>query len=205
MVEHSPVSEQALLRAEEARADRDVVARVLGGDAESYADLIRRHQGRVRGLCLSLLGDPAAADDAAQDVFLKAYRSLSDFRSDAAFSTWIYRIASNHCLDVLRSRARRRSDSLEALLEQEGSRVRALLAGPGPAGALEDRDLAARMLASLPEEQRLALTLREMQGLSYVEIAKAMDCSVDSVKGRLKRARHDLQSRLRHFLGGAGV
>src|SRR5471030_797501 len=93
--------------------DNDVIARVLAGSRDEYAELIRRHHARVLGLCVSMLG-PSAAEDAAQEVFLKAYDRLKDFRRDSAFSTWLYRVASNHCLDALRRDARRRTESLEA-------------------------------------------------------------------------------------------
>lgn len=167
---------------------------------------MRRHHGAVLGLCLSMLGGQAQAEDAAQEAFLNAYRALKDFRSGAAFSTWLYRIAANRCLDVLRSRARRPEESLDALVEAEGPRLERLLAGEGsPADALEDADLARRVLALLPEDYRLILVLREVQGLSYDELAEALDSSLDAVKARLRRARQALQDAARHFPGAPGV
>ncbi len=107
------------------------------------------------------------------------------------------------CLDLLRQRTRRKTDSLDALLEGEGPALERILgSSPGPAAALEAADLGAKLLAALPEEQRLALVLRETQGLRYDEIARVMDCSVDSAKARLRRARESLQAALRHFLSG---
>ena len=153
-----------------------------------------------------MLADDAEADDAAQEAFLKAWRALGRFAGDSGFGTWLYRIASNHCLDLLRRRSRRRTESLDELVEREGEAIERVLGSTaGPADALEAADLGAKVLAALPEEQRLALVLRETQGLRYDEIARVMGCSVDSVKARLRRARESLQAGLRHFLGTGNV
>ncbi|MBI3563908.1 MAG: sigma-70 family RNA polymerase sigma factor [Elusimicrobia bacterium] len=179
--------------------DRELIERVLGGDQGAYAELVRRHHARVHGLCLSLVG-PAAAEDAAQEVFLKAYARLKDWRGDAAFSTWLYRVASNHCLDLLRKEGRRRSESLEALAEREGPRLERLFAESDSARSAEDADLVRRVLAELPEDYRVILTLREMEGLEYKELMAALDCSLDSVKAKLQRARRSFRDALRHIL-----
>ena len=172
--------------------ERELVSSAAAGDAGAFEELVRRHAPRVRALCLSMLRDEAEADDAAQEAFLKAWRKLSSFGGESSFATWLHRIAANQCLDALRVRARRRSEPLEAAPEP---------ASPSGAAALEAADLAARLLAALPEDQRLALTLRELQGLSYEEIAAVMECSLDSVKARLRRARRTLEDAARHFPG----
>ncbi|MBI4347859.1 MAG: sigma-70 family RNA polymerase sigma factor [Elusimicrobia bacterium] len=170
------------------------------GGRSAFAELVRRHHPAILALCRSMLNDPAEADDAAQEAFLKAWRSLADFSGGSGFGTWLYRIASNQCLDLLRSRARRKAESLEELVERDAPALeRALGPSAQPLDRLEAGDLAARLLAGLPEEQRLALVLRETEGLRYDEIAKVMGCSVDSVKARLKRARQALGESLRHF------
>lgn len=180
--------------------DEALIARVNGGDQHAYAELVRRHHARVFGLCVSLVG-PAAAEDAAQEVFLKAYGRLSDFRGDSAFSTWLYRVASNHCLDLLRKEGRRRSESLEALTEREGARLERLFAAPDDAQrSAEEADLVRRVLAVLPEDYRVILTLREIEGLEYKELMEALDCSMDSVKAKLQRARRSFRDALRHIL-----
>ncbi|MEK7859594.1 MAG: sigma-70 family RNA polymerase sigma factor [Elusimicrobiota bacterium] len=182
-------------------SDLELVERVRSGESAAYAELVRRHHGDVFGLCLSMLGGAAEADDAAQDVFLKAYRSLDRFRNDASLRTWLYRIASNRCLDLLRSRARDRSESLEAILESEGGRLKDLLPVESDSSqAAENADLVERVLRQLSPEYRLILTLREGQGLDYEELAEAMGCSLDSVKARLKRARAVFEGLLRHLL-----
>ncbi len=172
-------------------------------DAE-FEGLVRAHAPRVRALCASVLQDATEADDAAQDAFLKAHRSLSGFTGGSTFATWVHRIAVNVCLDRLRAAARRRADSLEALSERDAASLR-VLTEPSAAGALEDRDLAERLLSRLTPEGRLAFTLCERDGLSYAEIAQAMSCSVDSVKARIKRARAELLEASRHFSGSGDV
>lgn len=175
-------------------------------DRDAFADLVRAHHPKIYGLCLGMLGDPAAADDAASEAFLAAWKSFDSFKGDSAFGTWLHRIAANKCLDALRRAGRRSEDSLDAILEAGGPRSEAVQAGgAGPEPAAEAADLAGRVLGSLSDEYRLILTLREVSGLSYEEIMAVMDCSLDSVKARLRRAREAALERLRHFEGQGGV
>lgn len=185
--------------------DGELARSAAAGDDRAFAELVRRHAPRVRALCSSTLRGDAEAEDAAQETFLKAHRALGRFSGESSFGTWLHRIAVNHCLDALRAAARRRTDSLDSLLEADSQALGRALAEEGPAQALEDRDAIARLLARLNPEQRLALTLRELEGLSYDEIAAAMSCSLDSVKARLKRARADLLEMARHFSGTDNV
>ncbi len=184
--------------------DGELARRAARGDDAAFAELVRRQAPRVRALCAATLG-PSEAEDAAQEAFLKAHRALGRFTGEAAFGTWLHRIAVNCCLDALRAAGRRRSESLDAILEADASALGRALSEPSAAKALEDRDTVARLLARLNPEQRLALTLREVEGLSYEEIAEAMSCSLDSVKARLKRARAELLEFSRHFSGADGV
>lgn len=186
-------------------SDRELIGRVLSGRRDDFAELIRRHHARVLGLCASMLGDESLAEDAAQEAFLKAYASLGDFRSDSSFSTWLYRIAANRCLDLRRRNSRRPAESLDALVEQESPRLRRLLGDTVGGAAAEDADLVRRVLDALPEDYRLILTLREVQGLDYKELMAALGCSMDAVKARLRRARLTFQEKLRHILEADGV
>lgn len=176
------------------RDDAALARAAAGGDDGAFSELVRRHAPCILALCAATAG-AAEADDAAQDVFLKAHRSLARFRGDAAVGTWLHRIAVNLCLDRLRAAARRREGPLEGPEPREPSSV----------AVLEARDLAERLLARLTPEQRVAVLLRERDGLSYEEIAAAMACSLDSVKSRLKRARQELEEAARHFSGPGGV
>jgi RNA polymerase sigma-70 factor (ECF subfamily) len=180
--------------------DNELIERVLAGNRDDYAELVRRHHPRVLGLCRSLLGDEALAEDAAQETFLKGYQRLKDFRGDAAFSTWLYRVAVNLCRDERRRRARRRSESLDAWTDDERERLRELPSGPDEDARREDADLAAKALAGLPEDYRRILILREVEGLEYKELMETLDCSMDSVKAKLRRARESLREALGHIL-----
>jgi len=183
--------------------DFQIVQAVLKGDREAYAELVRAYHARVLSLSLSILLDRAEADDAAQEAFLKAFASLDQYKRDVSFQAWLCRIASNHCLDVLRKKKRQKTDSLDNLVEQKGDQL------DDRAAELENRviekeeklALTLRVLSYLSEDQRQILTLRELDGLSYEEISAVLQCSLDAVKARLKRARQQLQDKARHFLG----
>lgn len=176
-------------------SDQELIDSVLAGEQGDYAELVRRHHAKVMGVCLSMLSDEASAQDAAQDVFLKAYRALREFKGGSTFGTWLYRIASNRCLDVLRQRTRRAEDPLEAIKEEPREKT----------DASEEKELVDRTLARLPEDYRLILTLREIEGLSYAELMEVLDCSLDSVKAKLQRARKAFAEELRHIHGPSGV
>jgi len=188
--------------------DFKIIQAVLAGDREAYADLVRAYQVQVRTLCRSFLLDPAEAEDAAQEAFLKAFIALPRYRQETSFLAWVYRIASNHCLDLLRKRKRHKTDSLDNLMDQKGdSGMWASLYGTaleatdeGSQDKEERSRLAMQLLSILSEEQRQILVLRELDGLSYEEIGSVLHCSLDGVKARLHRARQKLQEKARHFL-----
>lgn len=156
--------------------DRAIIQKVLEGDREAYAELVRRHSCRVIALCSALLSDPVQAEDAAQEVFLKAYRSLKSYRGGSAFSTWLYRLTFNYCTDLLRRRGRQRMEPMEMEIVPDPR--------PNPQKEWEADDTVRRLLDSLPEEAKTILILREIQGLNYEEIAEVLSCSVDAVKAR---------------------
>jgi RNA polymerase sigma-70 factor (ECF subfamily) len=185
--------------------DPELLNLVASGDDSAYAELVRRHHAKVFGLCVSMVGNHSLAEDAAQEIFLKAYQSLDKFLGASSFSTWLYRVGTNHCLDILRKGSRLRSESLDALLEAEGDRIQRLITEPDSERRLEEADLIERVLKTLPADYRLILTLREVQGLSYTEIMETMECSMDSVKGRLRRARETFEESLRHIIGSRNV
>lgn len=177
-----------------------LIQKILQGDQDAYAPLVRKYQSRILQLCGAML-TPTEAEDAAQEVFVKAYHALARFKGDSSFYTWIYRIASNHCLDLGRKKSRSRTESWDALIEKEGDRIQELLASPDR--DIENRDdaeLVQKILSFLPDTSRLVLVLREMQGLSYEEMATQLNCSLDAIKGRLKRARQEFKEKLRHFI-----
>ncbi len=172
----------------------------MAGNRNAYAELVRKYEGRVRGYCLIVLSNATLADDAAQEIFIKAYQALSQFRGNASFSTWLYRIAANHCMDILRKTARRKTESWEALLEKEGEKIESLFVARSDIKSTEQKELLAKLLSHLSKKSREILVLREIHGLSYQELANTLECSVDAVKSRLKRARREIEANLRHFL-----
>jgi RNA polymerase sigma-70 factor (ECF subfamily) len=147
-----------------------------------------------------MLKTRSAADDAAQDVFLNAYRSIKTFQGVSSFSTWLHRIAANRCLDLLRRKTREKEESLEALVESQRTKIYQFQdRSKNQDEFLEDADLIEKVMRHLPPEYRLILTLRELQGLSYQEISETLECSLDAVKARLRRARLECEEILRHF------
>lgn len=185
---------------EKTLSDLEIIANVLSGDRDAYSGIVTRYQDRIYSYCLAMLADSIKAEEAAQEVFVKAYQALGRFRGDASFFTWLYRIAINHCKDVLRKTSRSKTESWESLLEKEGEKIEALFAAPriseDVAGKME---LLSRILSCLPEKSRILLLLREAQGLSYEELAETTKCSIDSVKSRLKRTRQEIEKKLRHL------
>ncbi len=142
-----------------------------------------------------------AADDAAQDTFLKIYNALTRFKYKSSFETWAYRIAYNTCLDHLRREKRKPARSLDEMLEKNHAQVQALLEADQNRADLSE--LAQNLLAAIPEDYRILFSLSITGGLSYKEIAALQNCSIDSVKGRLKRARIFVNQKLRHFFDDA--
>ena len=186
--------------------DFEIILDVMAGNRNAYTGIVRKYETRVRGYCSMMLSDPIQAEDAAQEVFIKAYQALGKFRGNASLSTWLYRIAANHCTDMLRKAARRKTESWDALLEKEGEKIEKLFAtAPDASLPSEYSELLTKLLSHLPEKSREILILREIHGLSYQELAETLECSLDAVKARLKRTRQELESKFRHFLGAKNV
>ena len=164
--------------------DSVLVVRAANGDIDAYEQLVRRYQLQIYRHCLNMLGDEGDAAEAAQDVFFTVWRSLSRFRGDSALSTWLYRIATNRCLKALRQRPQ----STVPMVEQTTS----LGLPEGEFEGKQSAELVARAIALLTPQQRAALLLREVEGLTYEQIAKVLGVSVAAVKSRLNRARTEI-------------
>lgn len=169
--------------------DVEIIDRVLGGDRNSYAEIVRRHQTRVIGICRSILNDAIQAEDAAQDVFVKVFGLLGQFRRNAAFSTWLTRVTTNFCLDLKRQQRRFRTESWDFQLDTGEPETSADVDNGNPEHQFEKHETIQTFLSVLSEKDRIVLLLREAQGFRYQEIADALECSLDAVKARLKRAR----------------
>lgn len=184
--------------------DHELVDRVLAGDREAFAHLLRRHQRTVLNFMYRMVGERGAAEDLTQEVFLKAYVSLPRFRKEATFSTWLFRIAHNHCLNALKGRGREMSESALAKGPSNPNRVASV---PDPSISaserLEQRELRGviqEKLGELTPDHRAVVILRDIQGLSYDEIASALDIEGGTVRSRLHRARMELKEKLRTYL-----
>jgi RNA polymerase sigma-70 factor (ECF subfamily) len=163
--------------------------RARAGDLLAFNALVEEHQGIVFNVCLRMLGSRQAAEDAAQDAFISAWRNLSSLRGEL-FRPWLLRIAANACRDELRRRARRPSASLEGAFEE--GMPEPTDPDPAPEASLLGAELRGNIeeaLLQLPEDQRLAVVLCDIQGLEYEEIAAAMRANIGTVKSRLSRGR----------------
>ncbi len=177
------------------RPQDQILAACVRGDRDAFRELFLRYRDRVYSIALHYTGDPAAAMDIAQDVFVKLYSNLTTFRGESRFETWLYRLVSNCCHD--RHRKQRR------LVPLEESRL------PHPqdrATQQAQRDQIARQVqqsvSQLPEELRMTVVLRYTEGLSYEEIASVLNCPAGTIASRLSRAHRDLASRLNHLKEG---
>ena len=173
-----------------------IVLRVLEGDTNAFEELVLEYEKKVYNVALRMLNNSEDAADMTQEAFIKAYNSLSGFRGDSKFSVWLTRIVSNLCLDFMRSRNRRPTVSL-SMEDEDGEDVQLDIAdtSQSPEQLLErslTRESVRRGLQSLPEDYREILLLREIQGLSYDEIAAALDIEVGTVKSRIFRGRKKL-------------
>ena len=186
-------------------ADEELVQRFLGGETRAFEVLVTRHQNRVFGMCVRLLGTRSQAEEAAQEVFVKVYRNLARFRGDSRFTTWLYRVTINHCRNVQAYRARRhekRHESIDAQVEgPDGPRPKRQLADDQPSaqdkmeGAERSRMLHEE-LTRLEDFQREVLVLRDVEDLSYEEIGGLLDLAPGTVKSRIHRARSELKGRI---------
>ncbi|HEV8631206.1 MAG TPA: sigma-70 family RNA polymerase sigma factor [Thermoanaerobaculia bacterium] len=185
-----------LPREQTADPDWELVAAVAGGDRDAFAELVERHHRRLLRVCERLLGDAEEARDAVQEVFLKLLVKAAGFRPRALVSTWLYRIAVNHCLNVLRRRRLRRWVSLSPAEEEEGPALDPAEERADPQRELEARrswQVVQRAIGALPPSQRAVLVLARFEELSYKEIADTLGITLGAVESRLFRAMRALE------------
>jgi RNA polymerase sigma-70 factor (ECF subfamily) len=187
------------------REDRDLVQAAQRGDQQAFRRLVERYQRRVFQLAVGMVKDADEAMDIAQETFVRVHRYLPSFKGDSSFFTWTYRIAVNLCLDAGRRRGRSEAvefDERQAEVEAAMDPPSAALAGPQRTAL--NRELAGKMeeaLASLSENHRAILLLREVEGLSYEELSRALGIRKGTVMSRLFHARLKMQRKLREYLG----
>ena len=185
--------------------DRQLVARAQRGDKRAFELLVEKYQRKLARLLSRFIRDPAEVEDVTQEAFIKAYRALPAFRGDSAFYTWLYRIGINTAKNYLMAMGRRAPTSTEVEAEEaegfeEGEQLRDINT---PESMLLSNEIAKTVNATieqLPEELRTAIQMREIEGMSYEDIAKAMDCPIGTVRSRIFRAREAIAERLRPLL-----
>ena len=186
------------------QSDKELVQRAQRGERGAFDLLVLKYQHKVIKLVARLLRDPTEAEDVAQEAFVKAYRALGSFRGDSAFYTWLYRIAVNTARNTMAARQRRPLDYEAGLSEGEQavveSRQRHVDTPEASVLSAEIRETINETVEQLPEDLRTAIVLREVEGLSYEEIAAAMDCPVGTVRSRIFRAREAIDRDLAPLL-----
>lgn len=185
--------------------DQELVERAQKGDKRAFELLVMKYQRKLARLLSRMVRDQAEIEDITQESFIKAYRALPQFRGESAFYTWLYRIAVNTAKNYLVARGRRAPTTTEFSNEEaEGFEDAELLRDIAtPDAELQTKQIAAavnRAVEALPEELRTAITLRELEGLSYEEIAQMMDCPIGTVRSRIFRAREAIDAQLRPLL-----
>ncbi len=180
--------------------ENELIKKAAKGDANAFESLMRQYQTPVYNLCYRMLGDPEDAADMTQETFLKVWKNLEGFHMQSAFSTWLYRLASNSCLDLLRSKKRKPTISL-LQEDDDGEQVTIDPADPSPLPEevlikKEEQQLLRDALMSLDEQQRSILTLRVVRDLSYEDIASILQIKEGTVKSRLARARENLRKKV---------
>lgn len=189
-------------------ADAELVAQAQKGSQAAFRKLVEKYQRRLYAMALGMMKDPDEARDAVQDALLKAYRNLPSFQGQSAFYTWLYRIGVNVCIDRMRSQGRVGKVEYEEGVDAEDdgeSGISPRRVGFDPAQALHSREIRERLeraIAELSPTHRAVLLLREVDGLSYKEIAEVMECSEGTVMSRLFHARKNMQARLRPLVDG---
>ena len=181
--------------------ERDLIRKAKQGDMLAFEELILKHEKIVYNLALRMMNHSEDAMDISQEVFLKAYRSLSNFDERSAFSTWLYRITHNTCIDEIRKRKGKQTYSLEEDLESEDGSMQRQVADDEdtPEESLmrkEQKSEILRALDTLSEEHKAAIILRDVKGMSYEEIAEILELTLGTVKSRINRARNQLKSEI---------
>jgi len=189
----------------EREVDAQLVARAQRGDKRAFELLVEKYQRKLGRLLARFVRDPAEVEDVTQEAFIKAYRALPAFRGDSAFYTWLYRIGINTAKNYLMALGRRAPTSTEVEAEdaegyEDGEQLRDINT---PESVLMSAEIARTVNATieeLPEELRTAIQLRELEGMSYEDIARIMDCPIGTVRSRIFRAREAIAERLRPLL-----
>lgn len=173
-----------------------LIRRASEGDAASFNSLMQMHERRMYAVAVRMCGNPEDAQDCLQEAMLRIYRSIAGFKAQSSFSTWVYRITMNACLDELRKRKNRPSTSLDGLVDEGWSPPDNAESPEKYAVRSEVRNSLHRLIGELPEDMRAAIVLRDIQGYSYDEIARMLDANVGTIKSRISRGRERLREKI---------
>ena len=194
---------------EEHDSDAALVERALDNDLAAFEQLVTRYQNKIIGYAARMLNDATEAEDVAQETFIKAYRSLASFRGESSFSTWLYRIATNLCIDRVRKikRSPKSAYSLDDPLDPDEDKGGREVADTTfePSISIEREEVRRRVretVAEMPEKLRAVIVMCDIQGMSYDHIAQVLDVPLGTVKSRLFHARADLARRLKPYMRG---
>ncbi|MEE9445501.1 MAG: RNA polymerase sigma factor RpoE [Cocleimonas sp.] len=189
----------------ENHTDLELVKRVQAGDKSAFDVLVIKYQQKVINLVMRYVHDPHIAMDISQESFIKAYRGLKNFRGDSAFYTWLYRISINTAKNHLVSKSRRMPDddidAQEAEQYEGGGKLREMSTPENEMMTQEIHSTIKNAIDALPDDLRIAITLRELEGLSYEEISDAMECPIGTVRSRIFRARDSIEKELAPLVG----
>ena len=199
------MTEERKITPDRTAGDAELIRAFINGDRTAFDSLVIAHRDRVFNLCYRLLGDYQEANDSAQETFLKAYRSIHRFRFEAAFSTWLYRIALNTCKNRLKSLEYRHKKRMVSIQNPGRTGNDATFSeirdnGNSPGNQVERKEKMRRVqeaINALPQDQKMVVTLRDIQGFSYDEIADMTGLNLGTVKSKLSRARFGLREKLR--------
>ena len=173
--------------------EKDLIARASEGDASAFNQLMEMHERRMYAVALRMCANREDAQDCLQEAMLRVYRAIGSFKGQSTFSTWLYRITMNTCLDELRRKKNKQSASLDNLLDQGWSPTDTAASPEKHALMTEMRGELARSIKELPEDMRAAVVLRDVQGFAYDEIAEMLETNVGTIKSRISRGREKLR------------
>ncbi len=181
------------------RNEQLLLRKAKAGDVEAFEQLVEAYEKKVYNLALRMTGNHDDAADLAQEAFIRVFKSISGFKEQSSFSTWIYMITTNVCLDEIRKRKNKKVISLDEEIHMDDGEMKRQVVSEDPlpdelAEREELRSIINIAINSLPEDQRIVITLRDLQGLTYEEIARILDCPGGTVKSRINRARQALRN-----------
>lgn len=179
--------------------EQELLKRAKAGDVAAFEELVEGYQKKLFSLAYRIVGNPEDAADMVQEALIRIFRSIAKFKEQSSFSTWIYRITTNVCLDELRKRKNKKEFSLDQEIHGEDGDMKRQIRSdemlPDDLAEQEElRDIVNNAINSLPEDQRIVISLRDIQGLTYSEISQVLNCPEGTVKSRINRARNALKN-----------